>query len=81
MSINLQKFVMRTLEQMYESGESEFKVRQFALKWYTKGVLNDEDLATIDSWYSAEETETTNEDTENSNSDFEDVTTDKEKGE
>lgn len=78
MSINLQKFVMRTIEQMYESGESEFKVRQFALKWYTKDVLNDEDLVTIDGWYSVEETETTNEDTENSNSDFEEVTTDTE---
>lgn len=75
MSINLQKFVMRTLEQMNESGESEFKVRQFALKWYTKDVLKDEDLATIDSWYLTDETETTNEDTENSNGDFEEVTT------
>lgn len=58
MSINLQKFVMRTLEQMYESGESEYKVRQFALKWYTKDVLNDDDLATIDGWYPAETEET-----------------------
>lgn len=72
MSVNLQKFVMRTLEQMHENGEIEFRVRQFALKWYAKDVLNDEDLATIDSWYSVEE------DTENSNSDFEEVTTDKE---
>lgn len=78
MSINLQKFVMRTLEQMYEGGESEYKVRQFALKWYTKDVLKDEDLATIDGWYSVEETETNDEDTENSNSDFEEVTTDTE---
>lgn len=37
-------------------------------------------MLTIDSWYSVEETETTNEDTENSNSDFaEDVTLDTEK--
>lgn len=80
MSVNLQKFVMRTLEQMHENGEIEFRVRQFALKWYAKDVLNDEDLATIDGWYSAEETETTNEDTENSNGDFaEDVTLDTEK--
>lgn len=60
MSINLQKFVMRTLEQMYEGGESEYKVRQFALKWYTKDVLKDEDLVTVDGWYSVvteEETE------------------------
>lgn len=75
MSVNLQKFVMRTLEQMHENGEIEFRVRQFALKWYAKDVLNDEDLATIDSWYYSAETE---EDTENSNSDFEEVTTDKE---
>lgn len=40
MSINLQKFVMRTLEQMYESDESEYKVRHFALKWYTKDKEN-----------------------------------------
>lgn len=57
MSINLQKFVMRTLEQMYKSGESEYKVRQYALKWYTKEVLNDEDLVTVDGWYSVDEDE------------------------
>lgn len=58
MSINLQKFVMRTLEQMYKSGESEYKVRQYALKWYTKEVLKDEDLVTVDGWYSVDEDET-----------------------
>lgn len=67
---------MRTLEGMYKSSENEFEVRKFALKWYTKDVLNDEDLVTIDGWYSAEKDEETEEDTENSNSDFaEDVTT------
>lgn len=64
MSINLQKFVMRTLEQMYESGESEYKVRQFALKWYTKDVLNDEDLVTVDGWYSVDEDEEETEEAE-----------------
>ena len=59
MSINLHKFVMRTLEQMYEGGESEYKVRQFALKWYTKDVLKDEDLVTVDGWYSVDEEEET----------------------
>jgi hypothetical protein len=49
---------MRTLEQMYKSGESEYKVRQYALKWYTKEVLNDEDLVTVDGWYSVDEEET-----------------------
>lgn len=61
MSINLQKFVMRTLEQMYKSGESEYKVRQYALKWYTKEVLNDENLVTVDDWYSVDEDEETEE--------------------
>lgn len=66
MSINLQKFVMRTLEQMYKSGESEYKVRQYALKWYTKEVLNDEDLVTVDGWYSVDEEEETEETEEES---------------
>lgn len=58
----------------------EYQVRAYALSWYSKSVLTDEDLATIDGWYSVEETETTNEDTENSNGDFaEDVTLDTEK--
>lgn len=64
MSINLQKFVMRTLEQMYESGESEYKVRQFALKWYTRDVLKDEDLVTVDGWYSVDEDEEETEEAE-----------------
>lgn len=50
----------------------EYQVRAYALSWYSKSVLTDEDLATIDGWYSVEE------DTENSNSDFGEVTTDKE---
>lgn len=76
----LRKFVMRTLEGMYAVGENEYKVRKFALNWYNKDVLDDEDLTTIDNWYSTEETETNGEDTENSNSDFgEDVTLDTEK--
>lgn len=58
----------------------EYQVRAYALTWYSKSVLTDEDMLTIDSWYSVEETETTNEDIENSNSDFaEDVTLDTEK--
>lgn len=58
----------------------EYQVGSYALSWYSKSVLTDEDLATIDGWYSAEEDEETEEDTENSNSDFaEDVTLDTEK--
>ena len=78
---NLHDFVIKTLSTM-RNRLDEYQVRAYALTWYSKSVLTDEDLATIDSWYSAEETETTNEDIENSNNDFaEDVTTDKEEGE
>lgn len=69
---NLHDFVIRTLSTM-KSRLDEYQVRAYALTWYGKSVLTDEDLATIDSWYSADE------DTENSNSDFaEDVTLDTE---
>ena len=52
---------MRTLEGMYVSGENEYKVRKFALNWYNKDVLDDEDLITIDSWYTTEAEETVTE--------------------
>ena len=72
---NLHDFVIKTLSKM-KNRLDEYQVRAYALSWYSKSVLTDEDLATIDGWYSTEETETTNEDTENSNGDFaEDVTT------
>lgn len=74
---NLHDFVLRTLSTM-RNRLDEYQVRSYALSWYSKSVLTDEDLATIDGWYSAEEDEETEEDTENSNSDFEEVTTDKE---
>lgn len=76
---NLHDFVIKTLSTM-RNRLDEYQVRAYALSWYSKSVLTDEDLATIDGWYSTEETETTNEDTENSNGDFaEDVTLDTEK--
>ena len=52
----------------------EYQVRAYALSWYSKSVLTDEDMSIIDSWYSVE----TEENTENSNGDFEEVTTDTE---
>lgn len=70
---NLHDFVIRTLSTM-RNRLDEYQVRAYALSRYSKSVLTDEDLATIDGWYSAEEDEETEEDTENSNSDFEDVT-------
>ena len=70
---NLHDFVIKTLSTM-KNRLDEYQVRAYALSWYSKSVLTDEDMLTIDSWYTVEETETTNEDTEN----FEDDTTDKE---
>lgn len=75
---NLHDFVIKTLSTM-RNRLDEYQVRAYALSWYSKSVLTDEDMNTIDSWYSAEEGEETEEDTENSNGDFaEDVTTDTE---
>lgn len=76
---NLHDFVIKTLSKM-KNRLDEYQVRAYALTWYGKSVLTDEDMLTIDSWYKVVETETTNKDTENSNGDFaEDVTTDTEK--
>ena len=76
---NLHDFVIKTLSTM-RNRLDEYQVRAYALSWYSKSVLTDEDLAAIDGWYSDEEVKTDEEDTENSNSDFaEDVTTDTEK--
>lgn len=76
---NLHDFVLRTLSTM-RNRLDEYQVRAYALSWYSKSVLTDDDMLTIDSWYSAEKDEETEEDTENSNSDFaEDVTLDTEK--
>lgn len=76
---NLHDFVIKTLSTM-RNRLDEYQVRAYALSWYSKSVLTDDDMLTIDSWYSVEEDEETEEDTENSNSDFaEDVTLDTEK--
>lgn len=72
---NLHNFVIKTLSTM-KSRLDEYQVRAYALSWYSKSVLTDEDMLTIESWYSS----ATEEDTEISNGDFEeDVTLDTEK--
>lgn len=62
---NLRNFVMKTLIAMKDAGEDEYKVMQYALKYYEKSVLTDEDMAEVESWFEeqAESTDTT--DTEN----------------
>ena len=57
MAFNLHGFVMKTLEGM-KINTDEYQVRQYALKWYSKGVLKDEDLETIDEWYEGEDVPT-----------------------
>ncbi len=52
---NLKKFVFKTLETM-KNKLDEYQVRSYALSWYQKNVLTDEDMATIDGWYAVEET-------------------------
>ena len=52
---NLRNFVFKTLETM-KNKLDEYQVRSYALSWYQKNVLTDEDMATIDGWYTAEET-------------------------
>lgn len=51
---NLHDFVIRTLSTM-KNRLDEYQVRAYALSWYSKSVLTDEDMLTIDGWYSAEE--------------------------
>lgn len=57
MAFNLHGFVMKTLEGM-KINTDEYQVRQYALKWYSKGVLKGEDLETIDEWYEVEDVPT-----------------------
>lgn len=47
---SLHDFVFKTLDTM-KNRLDEHQVRAYALSWYSKSVLTDEDLATIDSWY------------------------------
>ena len=44
---NMNEFLMKTLKGMI-GNYPDFQVREFALNWYAKGKLTEEDLATID---------------------------------
>lgn len=52
---DLKIFVMKTLTSMKEAGEDEYKVMQYALKYYEKNVLTEKDLAEVESWFDKEE--------------------------
>ncbi len=47
---SLNEFVMKTLNGMI-GNYPEFQVREYALNWYAKGVLTEEDLAEIEMWF------------------------------
>ena len=52
---SLHDFVMKTLTKMKEGGEDEYKVMQYSLKYYEKGVLEDTDLEEVQKWFEDEE--------------------------
>lgn len=51
---DLRKFVMETLRGMF-GNYPEFQVREYALNWYAKGKLTEEDLAEVENWFVLEE--------------------------
>lgn len=59
---NLNTFVMKTLESMKNGGENEYKIMQYALKYYEKDVLAEDDMEKVQSWF--EEPEETPEESE-----------------
>lgn len=46
---SIHDFIMKTLRGMVGS-YPDFQVREYALNWYGKGKLNEEDLATAEEW-------------------------------
>lgn len=47
---NIKDFVMETLQKMFYA-LPQFQVMQYALSYYAKGWIGDEELATVQSWY------------------------------
>ena len=47
----LREFVMETIREMINAGKAEWEVRKYALDWYSKGVLTQEDLQEIEDRY------------------------------
>lgn len=55
----LRNFVMKTILKMIDNNIAEWQVREYALGWYSKGVLTEEDLQEIDDRYKVEPVEET----------------------
>ena len=51
----LRNFVMTTILKMIDNNVAEWQVREYALGWYTKGILTEEDLQTRDDKYKEKE--------------------------
>lgn len=51
----LRKFIMNTVLDMIKQKVSEWQVRQYALGWYSKGLLTETDLAVIEEKYTVKE--------------------------
>lgn len=47
----LRNFVMKTILKMIDNNIAEWQVREYALGWYSKGVLTEEDLQEIEARY------------------------------
>lgn len=57
----LRKFIMNTVLDMIEQKVSEWQVRQYALGWYSKELLTEEDLTVIEEKYTVKEETVTEE--------------------
>lgn len=55
----LRNFVMKTILKMIDNNIAEWQVREYALGWYSKGVLTEEDLQEIEDKYKVEPVEET----------------------
>ena len=51
----LRNFVMNTIKKMINTNVDEWQVRQYALGWYEKTVLMQEDLLEIETLYAEKE--------------------------
>lgn len=65
MKFNLTEFIMKTLLAMWVGGKEEYKIRQYALKRYNRGILSEEDLMIVDSWFMEPDINTSEEDKNN----------------
>jgi len=59
---SIHDYIMKTLKGMV-GHYPDFQVMEYALNWYEKGKLAEEDLAEVESWFEPEE-EVTEEPTE-----------------